>query len=185
VVLPCVDIAIFNSDYTELLLGRRMNETKWRFIGGHVERKHNNAEEAARTEVLEEAGLDPNAMEYIGSAKIPDWRYNTPDRGVMTTFFATTTMSMGAKAGDDIFEVRWFKVNQLALDTFVDTHHPLYILLRDWSVKKHLTPTIFSSTDRPHSAGNTLRQAINKEERETGTGALKLEEDSNAGTAKA
>jgi bifunctional NMN adenylyltransferase/nudix hydrolase len=156
VLLPTVDIAIFNSDYTEVLLGRKPGEKKFRFIGGHAEKKHGSYEAGARAETMEEAGLDPNAMEYIGSAVIPDWRYATADRGVMTAFFATTTMSMGARAGDDIEEVKWFKVNQVTLDTFVDTHHPLYVLLRDWSVKKHIGVAAFESlkaAERTQNAG--------------------------------
>jgi bifunctional NMN adenylyltransferase/nudix hydrolase len=189
VCYPTVDVAIFSTDYTELLLGRKPSDpkNKWRFIGGFAEKSRPTYAQDARTEMMEEAGLDGSEMEYIGSAVIPDWRMNVPDKAIKTTFFATTTMSMGARAGDDIEEVKWFKVNQLALDNFVDTHHPLYILLRDWSVKKHLPQPskIYASDERPHSAGGTLRQAITKEERETGTGALKLKEDSNAGTAKA
>ena len=135
VLLPCVDIAIFSSDYSEILLGRRSSEKKWRFIGGHAEKKHGSYEAGARSEVIEEATTDPNAMEYIGSTVIPDWRYNTPDRAVMTAFFATTVMSMSAKGADDIGEVKWFKVNRLTADDIVDTHQVLYAMLRDWSVK--------------------------------------------------
>lgn len=156
VLLPTVDIAIFNSDYTELLLGRKAGEKKFRFIGGHAEKKHGNYETGARAETMEEAGLDPNAMEYIGSTVIPDWRYNTADRGVMTAFFATTTMSMGAKAGDDIEEVKWFKVNRLTAGDIVDTHQVLYVLLRDWSVKKHISEAAFESlkaAERIQNAG--------------------------------
>jgi bifunctional NMN adenylyltransferase/nudix hydrolase len=185
VLLPTVDIAIFNSDYTELLLGRRTTEKQWRFIGGHAEKRHGSYEAGARSEVIEEATTDPNEMEYIGSAVIPDWRYNTADRGVMTAFFATTVMSMSAKGADDIGEVKWFKMSELTEHSIVDTHQVLWAMLKTWYAAKQIKlsargvkdsspalPTIYGPTDRPESAGNTLRQAINKEERETG--ALKL-----------
>jgi bifunctional NMN adenylyltransferase/nudix hydrolase len=172
VLLPTVDIAIFNSDYTEVLLGRRASETKFRFIGGHAEKKHGSYEQAARSETLEEAGLDPGKMDYIGSAIIPDWRYATSDRGVMTAFFATTSMSMGAKAGDDIDEVKWFKVTQLTASDLVDTHQVLYRMLADYRNKIVFaninTPKIYGPTDRPESAGMTLRTAIKNEEKTTG-----------------
>jgi bifunctional NMN adenylyltransferase/nudix hydrolase len=35
VLWPCVDIAILNSDKTEVLLGRKPGEKQFRFIGGH------------------------------------------------------------------------------------------------------------------------------------------------------
>ena len=132
VLLPCVDIAIFNGDYTEVLLGRKAGEDKFRFIGGHAEKKHGSYESGARSEVIEEAGLDPDKMEYIGSTVVDDWRYRTADRGVMTAFFATTSMSMAATAGDDIVEVRWFKVNKLTASDLVDTHQVLYRMLADY-----------------------------------------------------
>jgi bifunctional NMN adenylyltransferase/nudix hydrolase len=181
VLLPTVDIAIFSSDYSEVLLGKRSSEKQFRFIGGHAEKRHGNYESGARSEVIEEAGLDPNHMEYIGSTVIDDWRYRTSDRGVMTAFFATTTMSQAATAGDDIDEVRWFKVDKLKASDLVDTHEPLYGLLMSFLIIKgkvglegrNHVGKIYSSTERPESAGNTLRQAIKKEEAK------------NAGTAKA
>jgi bifunctional NMN adenylyltransferase/nudix hydrolase len=168
VVYPTVDVAIFSTDYTELCLGRKPTDpkNKWRFIGGFAEKTRPTYEADARTEALEEASADTGVMEYIGSANIPDWRMaGLPDKGIKTTFFATTVMSMMIKAGDDIEEVKWFKVNRLTADDFVDTHQVLYAMLRDWSVKKHLTPPhLYGPTDRPESAGNALRQAINKQE---------------------
>jgi bifunctional NMN adenylyltransferase/nudix hydrolase len=191
VVYPTVDVAIFTTDYSEMLMGRKPTDPKnmWRFIGGFAEKGEDRStyESGARTEALEEAHADTNEMEYIGSAVIPDWRMaGLPDKGIKTVFFATTVMSMGVSAGDDIEEVRWFKTAEMDKISVVDTHKVLFALLKRWFAAKQIAlsargvkqdsspalPTIYSSTDRPESAGNTLRQAINKEERETG--ALKL-----------
>jgi bifunctional NMN adenylyltransferase/nudix hydrolase len=131
-LLPCVDIAILSSDRTEVLLGRKPGENKFRFIGGHAEKRHGSYEAGARSETLEEAGLDPNAMEYIGSAVIPDWRYRTSDRGIMTAFFATTTMSMAATAGDDIEEVAWFDLDKLTTFQMIEEHMELLIMLQKY-----------------------------------------------------
>jgi bifunctional NMN adenylyltransferase/nudix hydrolase len=134
VLLPTVDIAIFTTDYKKILLGRKESDPpgKFRFIGGHAEKKSPTYEADARKEVFEETNLDPHRMEYIGSALIPDWRYDTPDRAVKTAFFATTVMSQGAKAGDDICEVRWFNAAHLAAADVVDTHQPLFVLYEVW-----------------------------------------------------
>jgi bifunctional NMN adenylyltransferase/nudix hydrolase len=131
VLLPTVDIAVFTTDYASILLGRKDSdpEGKYRFIGGHAEKKRPTYEADARSEVFEETSLDPHEMQYIGSAVIPDWRYDTSDRGVKTSFFATTVMSQGAKAADDIVEVRWFKTDRLEAGNIVDTHQPLFALL--------------------------------------------------------
>lgn len=141
-VYPTVDVAIFNSDYTELCLGRKPSDPKdkWRLIGGFAEANDQRPtyESDARTEALEEAHADTGAMEYIGSTVIPDWRMaGLPDKAIKTILFATTVMSMAISPGDDIEEVKWFKVNELTLNDIVDTHHPLYIPLRDWAVRKY------------------------------------------------
>lgn len=192
VCYPTVDVAIFTTDYTEVLLGRKPTDpkNKWRFIGGFAEKKRGTYESDARTEVMEEATLDTNAMEYIGSAVIPDWRMaGLPDKGIKTVFFATTTMSMGARAGDDIEEVKWFKVNKLTLGDMVDTHHVLYVLLPTFLDRKRqdsspALPKIYSPTERPESAGNTLRQAINNEEKSTGALRLATNDKGTSSTAK-
>jgi len=133
VLLATVDIAIFTTDYKQILLGRKESDPvgKYRFIGGHAEKASKTYEDDARKEVSEETTLDAHRMQYIGSAIIPDWRYSTPDRGVKTLFFATTVMSQGAVAKDDICEVRWFKTTDLAVSPWmvVDTHQPLLPLL--------------------------------------------------------
>lgn len=135
VLLATVDIAIFTTDYSQILLGRKASDPagKWRFVGGHAEKKSPTYEADARKEVYEETTLDPSRMEYVGSAIIPDWRYDTPDRGVKTAFFATTVMSQGAVAKDDIAEVRWFKASALGASDIVDTHQPLYALLQGYA----------------------------------------------------
>jgi bifunctional NMN adenylyltransferase/nudix hydrolase len=138
VLLPTVDIAIFTTDYVNILLGRKDTdpEGKYRFIGGHAERKRPTYEADARSEVFEETSLDPHKMQYIGSALIPDWRYSTPDRAVKTSFFTTTVTSQGATASDDIVEVRWFKTEALVAGNIVDTHQPLFILLEKFLKEK-------------------------------------------------
>ena len=139
VLLPTVDIAIFTTDYKKTLLGRKTSDPvgKFRFIGGHAEKKNPTYEADARKEVFEETTLDPSFnMQYIGSAIIPDWRYNTPDRAVKTAFFATTVMSMGARASDDICETHWFDTDKLTANDIVDTHQPLFTLLEKFLTEK-------------------------------------------------
>jgi bifunctional NMN adenylyltransferase/nudix hydrolase len=136
VLLPCVDIAIFNQDYTQVLLGRKPGEKEFRFVGGHAEKKHGSYEIGARYEVLEEATVEPGAMQYIGSAVIDDWRYRTVDRGIMTAFFATTVSNQASHPNDDIVETRWFDVDKLKQSDFVDTHHILYKMMMAWLVKR-------------------------------------------------
>lgn len=129
-VWPCIDIAIFNYDWKELLLGQKKGETEWRFIGGHAELKHGSYENGARAEGMEEATLDFASLDYVGSAVVDDWRYrNTPDMGIMTALFRARTSAMGAKAGDDVARVKWFEFSKLTENDFVPEHRPLFRLL--------------------------------------------------------
>lgn len=140
VLLATVDIAIFTTDYANICLGRKDSDPvgKYRFIGGHAEGKRFSYEADAHSEVFEETSLDAHRMQYIGSALIPDWRYTTSDRAVKTSFFATTVMSQGATAGDDIVEVRWFKTDRLEAGNIVDTHQPLFALLATFLAAKEI-----------------------------------------------
>jgi bifunctional NMN adenylyltransferase/nudix hydrolase len=138
VILGTVDVAIFTTDYSQILLGQKDSDPKdkWRFVGGHFSTTAHSNEADARKETYEETTLDSHKMEYIGSANIPDWRYNTSDRAVRTAFYATTVTSQGAKAKDDIVAVRWFKTADLFAWHVVDTHQPLFILLLEFLKKK-------------------------------------------------
>lgn len=129
--LPCVDVAIFNDDETELLLAQKRSEYGgefWRFIGGHYERrKHTSWEHAAACEVLEETGLSLVTLTQVcGGQKIEDWRYTSPDHGITTTFFRGRAMGTHAKAADDIAAVKWFKVTGLTEQIFIPEHRILF-----------------------------------------------------------
>jgi len=157
VLLATVDIAIFTTDYKQICLGRKDSDPigKYRFIGGHAEKGSGSYEADARKETYEETTLDPNKMEYIGSANIPDWRYNTPDRGVRTAFYATTTMSQAAVAKDDIVEVRWFRTFDIATagtHIIVDTHQPLLTLLQAFLTEKGIVKEEAQNGSVQHAA---------------------------------
>jgi bifunctional NMN adenylyltransferase/nudix hydrolase len=123
-----VDIAIFNDNYSKLLLGRKHDEELMRFIGGYIEPGH-SAEHTARKEAFEETGLTITDPEYINSCPIDDWRYRGEKSKILTFFFAAKQLYGSLKAGDDIAEVRWYDLKDVVFEMLVKTHHPLYELL--------------------------------------------------------
>jgi bifunctional NMN adenylyltransferase/nudix hydrolase len=130
-VLPCVDVAVFSSDESELLLGQKTGESQWRFIGGHYEKKHGSFEAAAKAEVMEETGLDLISLEYVGSSNIDDWRYNaSPDHNLATVFYKGRSMTKGGKAKDDVAQVRWFKFDTLTENDLIPEHRVLFATLK-------------------------------------------------------
>lgn len=131
---PTVDIVPFDPKNQTILLGRKENETKLRFIGGFAEPKSISYESDAVRELEEETGLIVKEEDlcYIGSSYIDDWRYRTECDKIKTVFFYVPYTGGDVKANDDIAEVRWVKVVDLTEDMLVDTHKPLYHLFRQF-----------------------------------------------------
>jgi bifunctional NMN adenylyltransferase/nudix hydrolase len=117
-VYPTVDAAIWNEKTDELLLGRKKTDknAKWRFVGGFVSPTDDSFEDAAKREVHEETGLIGTIDEpiYIGTLKIDDWRYRREVDKIITTFYLFKYEWGMVKANDDIDELKWFKVQDLA-----------------------------------------------------------------------
>lgn len=114
-VYPTVDIAVLSNDRKRVLLGKKHQAVQWRFPGGFADPTDASYEAAAQRELKEECGeLVTDAMEYAGSAQIDDWRYRSEADKIMTLLFMTEYISGEAKANDDIAEVAWFGVDELA-----------------------------------------------------------------------
>jgi bifunctional NMN adenylyltransferase/nudix hydrolase len=133
-VYPTVDIAVLKEGDTQVLLGKKHNAPEWRFPGGFSDPSDDSYEAAARRELQEECGdLEINAMQYIGSAKIDDWRYRSEEDKIMTLFFKTQWVFGHAKANDDLKELGWFPVKELQVmmqqGAIVKEHHVLVNLL--------------------------------------------------------
>lgn len=124
----CVDIGILDTKGDYMLMGRKPNETAFRFIGGFADPKSPSFEADAGREVLEETGLIVQDITYIGSTIIDDWRYKAEKDKIKTLLFtarAALTASGHAaipKAADDIEDVEWFKVKAFPIGDLVDTH---------------------------------------------------------------
>ena len=130
-VYPTVDVAILKNN--QVLLGRKPNQHKFRFIGGFTDPTDNSYEEAAAREAEEETGAQITNIKYAGSAKIDDWRYRGETDKIISHLFVADFAGGNPEAKDDIDELRWFDVTKLTTDDFVPEHHVLLNLL-----KKHL-----------------------------------------------
>jgi bifunctional NMN adenylyltransferase/nudix hydrolase len=138
VMLQMVDVAILSYGRKEVLLARREHEIKWRFVGGHVEARKLTLEANARAEAMEEAGVDIIEQEYIGSCVINDWRYRQEDRSVMTAFFAGLVGNMSHKAGDDVYETRWFVIDKLKISDMIEEHVGLLAMLNLYLISREV-----------------------------------------------
>ena len=123
-----VDVAIYNEDESEVLLGKKPYNDKWQFIGGFTNPECSSDEEDARRETFEETGLEVGPLEYIGSRNIEDWRYKNESDKIRTSLFKTYRLFGVAKGADDLPEVKWFKINEV-VEVLDEMHMPLWEML--------------------------------------------------------
>ena len=131
-VKMCVDIAYVKIDNGfQILLGRKVNEVKWRLPGGMVD-KGETLIEAARRELQEETEMISEAIpEYIDSYPVGDWRFkNAGEIGLLTALFVIPHSWGAPKAGDDLIEVKWFNLSQ-AEDEVMKGHKPLVAAIKE------------------------------------------------------
>lgn len=132
IVHPTIDVAIMNDDDTQVLLGRKHDETLFRFIGGFVDVTDKNLEQTVRRETGEETGLEIDGITYIASIQVKDWRYRSDsDRAIMTSFFKAKRISGHARGADDIAEVKWHNITDLKTENIVSEHAQLLELLKN------------------------------------------------------
>ncbi len=113
-VYPTVDIAVFRNNKTEILLGQKSIDNKWRLLGGFSDPTDDSYEMAAKRELTEECGeIDVTPMHYEGSFRVADWRYLNEADKIITTLFSADFVSGEPKGSDDISEVKWFSLREV------------------------------------------------------------------------
>jgi len=122
----CVDTAIIKEG-TEILLGRKKFQTKWRFPGGFVDPTDDSLESASKRECLEECGdIELDDFQYISSQRIDDWRYRSETNKIMTSFYKCKYIYGRPIPNDDLEEVKWFKISDVDKNNLVNEHNKLW-----------------------------------------------------------
>jgi bifunctional NMN adenylyltransferase/nudix hydrolase len=132
---PTVDVAIFNENYTKILLGRKSRESQYRFIGGFADPQSESYEADAKREVMEETGLEITNLKYIGSTIIQDFRYKNERDQIKTLFFICHSVLDRPQVSDDICEVRYFEINELKESDIIFEHKILFKMLQNYLKK--------------------------------------------------
>lgn len=115
-VYSTVDVALFRNNRSEILLGKKAINNKWRFVGGFSDPEDACYEDAAKRELTEECGeMQTTAMQYETSAKINDWRYRSEADKIITLLFSCDFIDGEPQAQDDIADLAWFKLTDLPL----------------------------------------------------------------------
>ena len=133
-VYPTVDIALFRNSKKEILLGRKNIDNKWRLLGGFTDPTDDSYEIAAQRELREECGpVETTPMHYESSLRVNDWRYRREEDKIITTLFSTDYVGGDVKGSDDIAEVKWFTLKELAEmlenKTIAEEHYPQFDVL--------------------------------------------------------
>jgi bifunctional NMN adenylyltransferase/nudix hydrolase len=125
-VYTCVDVLVISPNTDKILLGRKKDEDKYRLFGGFTDPASESFEADARREVMEEAGISVEQLEYVNSFNVDDWRYRKERDRIRTLLYhAVIGAAERPRPGDDIYEVRWFDAN-LDIDRVVmENHRPL------------------------------------------------------------
>ena len=113
-VYATLDIALFKLNNTQLLLGRRILEGKWRLPGGFADPEDADFESAALRELHEECGqIEVASMHYEKSFKVDDWRYRNDIDKIITLMFSTELLFGEPIGSDDIDEVKFFSLTDV------------------------------------------------------------------------
>jgi bifunctional NMN adenylyltransferase/nudix hydrolase len=133
VVHPTVDIVIYN-EKGQILLGRKPYEQRFRFIGGFVDPKDENYEQAGRRELIEEAGnIEIGKLHYVCSMKVNDPRYKGLKSGIMTTLFTAQYIYGNPQASDDICELKFVDIDKIDIENdIMHVHHKLIKLFIEY-----------------------------------------------------
>ena len=126
-----VDIAVVN-EKGEILLARKPDEKKWRFIGGFSDPRSVSLEDDAKREVIEEASIEVDDITYLGSTLIDDWRYRGEHDKIKTALFLAKYIYGKPEGADDIAEVKWLPIGTgLTKDNIEPLHHVLVDMFND------------------------------------------------------
>lgn len=157
---PTVDIAILSNDEQQVLLGRKPNEDLWRLPGGFAEPWSESFEDDAAREAEEETGVVITDPVYVGSFKGKDWRYRLERDKIKTLLFTAKVGSGTPQAGDDLEEVKWFPISQIANGQIIDSHHVLIDRLRELYVlfPSIETPDFFTDSFSVMDEGKELAE---------------------------
>ena len=139
-VYPTVDIALFRNERTEMLLGKKDIDGKWRLLGGFSDPTDESYEAAALRELREECGpVQCSAMMYEASLRVNDWRYRREEDKIITTLFSTDYINGDLQGSDDIAEVTWFGLRDIEQMINQGVTAPEHRPQLDFLLKKYLT----------------------------------------------
>jgi bifunctional NMN adenylyltransferase/nudix hydrolase len=123
-VHPCIDVAITNEDNTMLLLAKKPKENGWRFVGGFAHPDDSCYETTLKRKIRDDVGpgIEIGDIKYLGSARIPDWRYRGEEDKILTILYKCKKLWGQIIPSDDVSELKFFNINELNDSIIVEEH---------------------------------------------------------------
>lgn len=139
VTYPTVDVVAEN-EKGQILLGKKLNENNYRFIGGFVDRTDECWEQAAKREFMEETGgCEIDDLKYVASSIIKDWRYAKEESGIMTTLYLGKFIFGRINPSDDIASLHWVYPTEIDIEKdLMPEHQDLFKKLLVFMVKQQI-----------------------------------------------
>jgi len=145
-VHPCVDIAPFSEDGTEVLLSKKPNEDGWRFIGGFSSPNDESYESTARRKLIAKAGgIEIGDIKYVTSMKIDDWRYRSEQDKILTILFRCKYVFGRIEPSQEVSELKWFNLKWIR-DNWYDIQDNHYSGIGIVKEHKELMKVLIKST---------------------------------------
>ena len=132
-VLPTVDVVIYNEDKSKILLAKKFDESKFRFIGGFIKPEDDDMEVAAKRIVKNESGSNSEYgdLSFLFSTKIEDWRFRGEVDKIMTSVYSCKYLWGNISPSDDIMELKWFQLNEINEEILMNEHKPIFEKLKN------------------------------------------------------
>lgn len=127
-----VDIAVVKGN--KVLLGRKQEGGGLHFPGGFVDPSDESLELAAVRELDEETkitGFGADALRYVGSFQVTDWRY-TKDERIVTALFVVNHTWGNPENTEELTDVAFYPINSSTLKLLYEPHRILWTALQNY-----------------------------------------------------
>ena len=130
-VRPTVDVVLLDEE-GKIMLQKKHDESKFRFIGGFLRNSDNNMLSAAKRVVQSEVGNgEYGDYKLLTTMRISDWRFRDDDDTVMTTLFKCKKLWGPITPGRGISELKWFNIDEIGEKDVMAEHYPLVQYLQN------------------------------------------------------
>jgi len=124
-VIPGVDIILMRKG--KVMLAKRYNEHRYRFIGSLVKEGSDSFDVAANKILTEKIGsnCEISPLKYLFSTNVDDWRVRNSRDSVISTVFETEILWGHPQPYSKYDEIKEFDISDINHEIITKDHHPI------------------------------------------------------------